>query len=36
LVELLFYSHPPISKRVQAAEAWQQSQSAVPSRQSPA
>jgi len=26
LVELLFYSHPPIAKRIQAAEAWAQGQ----------
>jgi len=36
LVELLFYSHPPIAKRIQAAEAWAQSRSPVASRRSPA
>ena len=36
LVELVFYSHPPIAKRIQAAEAWAQSQSPVVSRRSPA
>ena len=36
LVELLFHSHPPIAKRIQAAEAWARGQSPVASRQSPA
>jgi STE24 endopeptidase len=27
LVELVFYSHPPIAKRIQAAEAWARGQS---------
>ena len=36
LVELVFYSHPPIAKRIQAAEAWARSQSPVVTRQSPA
>jgi len=36
LVELVFYSHPPIAKRIQAAEAWARGQSPVASRQSPA
>ena len=36
LVEVLFHSHPPIAKRIQAAEAWARGRSAVASRQSPA
>jgi len=35
-VELVFYSHPPIAKRIQAAEAWAREQAPVASRQSPA
>jgi len=30
LVELLFHSHPPIPKRIRAAEAWQMEHRAVP------
>lgn len=33
LVELLFHSHPPIAKRIQAAEAWGRTQPSVASRQ---
>ena len=36
LVEVLFYSHPPIAKRIQAAEAWAQSQESGVESQSPA
>ena len=36
LVEVLFHSHPPIAKRIQAAEAWARGRSPVASRQSPA
>jgi len=36
LVEVLFHSHPPIAKRIQAAEAWARSQSPVAGHQSPA
>ena len=36
LVEVLFHSHPPIAKRIHAAEAWARGQSSVASRQSPA
>jgi STE24 endopeptidase len=36
LVEVLFHSHPPIAKRIQAAEDWARGQSPVASRQSPA
>jgi len=36
LVEMLFHSHPPIAKRIQAAEAWARGQSPVASHQSPA
>jgi STE24 endopeptidase len=36
LVELLFHSHPPIAKRVQAAEAWAQRQEPGVRNQSPA
>jgi len=36
LVELLFHSHPPIAKRIQAAEAWARNQLPVAGRQSPA
>jgi STE24 endopeptidase len=36
LVELVFYSHPPIAKRIQAAEAWAQSQESGVRSQSPA
>jgi STE24 endopeptidase len=36
LVELLFHSHPPIAKRIQAAEAWARTQSPVAGRTSPA
>ncbi|MGA9209062.1 MAG: M48 family metalloprotease, partial [Terriglobales bacterium] len=35
LVELLFHSHPPIAKRIQAAQTWARGQSPVASRQSP-
>ncbi|HYN14657.1 MAG TPA: M48 family metallopeptidase [Terriglobales bacterium] len=36
LVELLFHSHPPIAKRVQAAEAWARAQESGVRSQSPA
>jgi STE24 endopeptidase len=36
LVELIFHSHPPIAKRIQAAEAWAQNQESGVGRQLPA